>query len=111
MQDSIQNNGGGHGAWQTVDEIVVPSHAAEPLVPVGMKTVGAQQIPEQHPDTADPADNKYQQKGGFLHSVVKHVVTRADILHVRHKYLDITRSVLELKTNSTEYYRHGYKNP
>lgn len=41
MQDSIQNNGGGHGAWQTVDEIVVPSHAAEPLVPVGMKTVGA----------------------------------------------------------------------
>ncbi len=31
MQDSINNSG-----WQTVDEIVVPAHAQEPLLPKGM---------------------------------------------------------------------------
>lgn len=37
MQDSIQHSAAGQG-WQTVDEIVVPSQSAEPLVPVGMKS-------------------------------------------------------------------------
>lgn len=34
MRDSVSTHGAG---WQTVDEIVVPQHASEPLIPVGMK--------------------------------------------------------------------------
>lgn len=40
MQDSVQNIGQ-HGGWQTVDEIVVPQHAAEQLLPEGMAAVNA----------------------------------------------------------------------